>query len=149
MKAIIENKKARLEYEFLETYEAGIELLGYEVKALRAGMASLIGSRVVVRAGEAYLAGASVRPYQEKNTPKSYDPERTRRLILHKKEIAELADSEGQKGLTIIPIMVYNKNNRLKVQIAVARHKKKHDKRETLRKRDTERDIRRTLKNEY
>jgi SsrA-binding protein len=148
MNALTENKKARLEYEVLEEFEAGLELFGYEVKALRAGMASLLGSRVMVRGGEAYLVGATVRPYQEKNTPGSYDPERSRRLILHKKEIAEIASAEGQKGLTILPLMVYNKNRRLKLKVAIARHKKKQDKREALKERDTKRSIRRTLKNE-
>jgi len=138
-----------MELDVLERFEAGMELRGYEVKALRAGRASLVGSRVVIRGGEAYLIGATISAYQEKNTPDGYDPERTRRLILHKKEIAELASFEGQRGLTTVPIMVYNKNRRLKVEVAVARHKKKHDKRETLKKRDTERTIRRTLKGEY
>jgi SsrA-binding protein len=146
--ALVENKKAKLEYEILESFEAGIELLGSEVKALRAGKASLLGARVLARAGEAYLAGATIQPYQEKNTPKSYDPERTRRLLLSKREIADIADAEGKKGLTIIPIMVYNKKNRLKVQVAIVRHKKKHDKRETLKDRDTNRELDRTLKNQ-
>ncbi len=149
MKSVIENKKARLEYETIESFEAGMALQGHEVKSLRKGMASIVGARIVVRAGEAFLVGASIQPYQEKNTAPSYDPERTRRLILHKKEIAELASYEGQKGLTIIPIMVYNKNRRLKVQVAVARHRKKHDKREKLKERDTKRSIDRTLKGEY
>ena len=148
MKALIENKKARLEYEILESYEAGMQLLGTEVKSLRAGKASLVGSRVVARAGEAYLVGATISPYQENNTPKTYDPERTRKLLLSKKKITDLAEKEGQKGLTIIPIMVYNKGPRLKLQVAVVRHKKKHDKRDTLRARDTKRTIERTLKNE-
>ncbi len=149
MQALVENKKVRIEYELLERFEAGLELSGQEVKSLRRGSASLVGARVVVRAGEAYLVGATVTPYQEKNVPKSYDPERSRRLLLNKKEIAELSSYEGQKGLTILPIMVYNKNRRLKLEVAVARHKKKHDKRETLKERDTKRDLRRTLKNEY
>ncbi|MBY0539439.1 SsrA-binding protein SmpB [Patescibacteria group bacterium] len=149
MGALVENKKARLEYEILESFEAGMQLFGYEVKALRMGRASLVGSRVVVRAGEAFLVGATISPYQEKNTPKTYDAERTRRLLLSKKEIADLGDTEGKKGLTIIPIMVYNKRNRLKLQVAIVRHKKKHDKRETLKDRDTKRIIDRTLKNQY
>jgi len=147
MKPIVENKKARLEYEFIETYSAGLSLFGFEVKALRAGKASLVGSRIVVRGGEAYLIGATVSPYQEKNTPQSYDPERSRTLLLNKKEIAEIASYEGQKGLTVIPIMVYN-GRRLKLRIAVARKKKKHDKRATLKERDAKRSIRRSLKNE-
>ncbi len=148
MKAIIENKKARLEYEVLESFEAGMELFGFEVKALRSGKASLVGARVVVRGGEAYLVGATVSTYQEKNTPTSYDPERTRRLLMNKKEIAELAVKESQKGLTIIPLMVYNSSRRLKLQVAVVRHKNKHDKRETLKGREAKREIQRSLKNQ-
>lgn len=149
MKPLIENKKARLEYEFLETFDAGMELRGFEVKALRAGQGSLLGARAVVRGGEAYLVGSTIPPYQEKNTPTSYEPDRTRRLLMTKKEIATVASYEGQKGLTIIPVMVYNANRRLKLLLAVARHKKKHDKRATLKERDTRREIDRTLKNEY
>ena len=148
MKAVLENKKARLEYEILESFEAGMELFGFEVKSLRGGNASLVGARVVVRAGEAYLVGASISAYQEKNMPKSYDRERSRRLLLKKKEIEELSIQEDKKGLTIIPIMVYSKNNVLKLQVSVVRHKNKHDKRDTLKKRDAKKLIERTLKNE-
>lgn len=148
MKPIVENKKARMEYEFVDTYEAGIELLGFEVKALRAGKASLVGSHVVVRGGEAFLVGATVSPYQESNTPKNYDPERTRRLLLSKKELATLEGSSSQKGLTIVPIMVYNKNRRLKLSVALARKKKSHDKRATLKEKDDKRAMDRTLKNQ-
>ena len=146
-KIAIENKKARLEYEFIEEYDAGLELHGFEVKTIRSGNGSLVGARVVVRGGEAYLVGAHIPPYQEKNTPASYDPDRARRLLLNKKEIVEIATYEGQKGLTIIPVVVYN-DKRLKLHIAVARKKKKHDKRATLKARDAERSMRRTLKNE-
>lgn len=148
MKPIVENKKARMEYEFIDTYETGIELLGFEVKALRAGKASLVGSHVVVRGGEAFLVGATISPYQEGNTPKSYDPERTRRLLLSKKELATLEGSGSQRGLTIVPIMVYNKNRRLKLSIALARKKKSHDKRATLKEKDDRRAMDRTLKNQ-
>jgi SsrA-binding protein len=148
MATLVENKKARLEYEIVENYEAGMALLGYEVKSLRAGKASLVGARVVVRGNEAYLVGATISPYQEKNTPKEYDPERTRRLLLSLKEINELSGSENQRGLTIIPIMVYSKGRNLKLQIAIVRHRKKHDKRAILKDRDAKRSINRTLKNE-
>ena len=148
MKPLIENKKVRMEYEILETFEAGVSLFGHEVKALRSGKGSLVGARVLVRGGEAFVVGASIPAYQEKNTPESYDPERSRRLLLNKKEIAEIVSYEGQKGLTIIPIMVYNSSRKLKLQVAVVRHKKKHDKREALKERDAKRSIRRTLKNE-
>jgi len=145
---LVEHKKARFDYEVLEEYEAGIELLGHEVKSLRAHHGKLEGSHVIVRGGEAYIIGMSVPPYQPKNTPKEYDPARTRKLLLTKKEIAALAVFEGQKGLTIIPLSVYNKKSKLKVRIAVARGRKKYDKRAVLKQRDTEREIRRTLKNE-
>lgn len=148
MKALIENKKARLEYEFVETYEAGMELKGHEAKALRAGMASLVGSRVMVRGGEAYLVGATVSPYQPGNTPKGYDPERSRRLLLSRKELKELEGAETQRGLTLIPIMVYNQKRFVKLSFALARKKKKHDKRATLKDRDSKRDIDRSLKSQ-
>src|SRR3989344_8430494 len=141
---LVEHKKVRLDYEILEEYEAGIELLGIEVKSLRAGQAKLEGSHVIVRGGEAYIVGMVISPYQPLNTPKEYDSGRTRRLLLTKKEIATLATEESQKGLTVVPISVYNKGSKLKMRIAVARGKKKYDKRAVLKKRETERDIRRT-----
>lgn len=144
---MVQHKKARLDYEIIEEYEAGIELLGLEVKSLRAGQAKLEGSHVVVRGGEAYVVGMVISPYQPANTPTEYDPNRTRKLLLTKKEIADIASQEGQKGLTVVPLSVYNKNGKLKMRIAVARGRKKYDKRAVLKKRDTERDIRRTLKN--
>ena len=146
--SLIENKKARFNYEILETYEAGLELLGFEVKALRKSLGSLEGAHVIVRGGEAYLVGVTIPPYQPHNTPKEYDPVRTRRLLLTKKELGELSGYENKKGLTIVPLSVYNKNGRLKLSMGVARGKKKHDKREVLKKRDTDREIRRTLKTE-
>ncbi len=146
--SLIDHKKARLDYEILEEYEAGIELLGGEVKSVRAKHGKLEGSHVIVRGGEAYIVGMSIPPYQPSNTPKEYDPARTRRLLLTKKEIGTLGEFESQKGLTIVPLSVYNKGRKLKVKIAVARGRKKYDKRAVLKKRDTERDIRRTLKNQ-
>ena len=146
--AFIETKKVRLEYELLETFESGAELFGYEVKAIKNGMGSLEGARVMVRGGEAFLVGATISPYQEKNTPDSYDTERSRRLLLNKKEIEQIAGAESKKGLTIVPIKWYNTNRRVKIEIAIARHKKKHDKRQTLKERDTKRQIERTLKNQ-
>ena len=141
-----ENRKSRRNYEILEKYEAGIELLGVEVKSVRGGQMSLEGAFVIVRGGEVYLINANIPPYQVKNTPKDYDPLRNRKLLLTKKEIAELAGSEKNKSLTIVPISVYNKGRKNKVGIAIVKGKKKFDKRETLRKRDTDRKIRRTLK---
>jgi len=145
---LIEHKKARFDYETLEEFEAGIELLGHEVKSLRGKHGKLEGSHVIVRGGEAYIVGMSIPPYQPANVDKEYDPERSRRLLLTKKELATISAAEGQKGLTIVPISVYNKGQKLKVRIAVARGRKKYDKRDVLKKRDTKRDIERTLKNQ-
>ncbi len=144
---LISNKKARRDYTLLKEFEAGLELYGHEVKALRSGMANLAGAHVVVRGGEAFLVGATISPYQPKNTPESYDTERPRKLLLTKKEIEEIAQAEEQKGLTIVPISLYNKGRFLKLSLAIARGRKKHDKREQIKKRDIERDLKRSLKN--
>jgi SsrA-binding protein len=146
MATLVEYKKAGLKFERLEEFEAGIELFGYEVKALKAKQGQLDGSRVVVRAGEAYLVGVTIPPYQAGNTPKEYDPTRTRRLLFKKSEIAQLADSESKKGLTIVPIEVYNKGNLVKVRVAIVRGKGKADRREDLKKRDSKREAERILK---
>jgi len=143
---LVANKKAYFNYEILEKLEAGIELLGFEVKSLKKGQGSLEGSHVTVRGSEAFVTGMQIPPYQPANTPKDYDLIRNRKLLLTKKEIAKLSGEENQKGLTIIPLSVYNKGRKLKIEIAVVRGKKKYDKRETIKKRDTERDIRRELK---
>ncbi|MHB1118289.1 MAG: SsrA-binding protein SmpB [Minisyncoccota bacterium] len=144
--SLIDNKKVFFNYEILERYEAGIELLGAEVKALRAKRGSLEGAHVTVRGGEAFLVGATIQPYQAANMPKDYGATRNRRLLLTKEELAELAAKESQKGLTIVPISVYNKNRKLKIEVAVVRGKKAHDKRETLKKREAERDVMRDIK---
>jgi len=141
-----ENRKARFNYEILEKYEAGIELLGTEVKSVRGGQMSLEGAFVIVRGGEVYLINTNIPPYQIKNAPKDYDPLRNRRLLLTKKEIAELAGSEKNKSLTIVPISVYNKNRKIKVEIALVKGKKKFDKRDVIKKRDTDRELRREYK---
>lgn len=140
-----ENRKVRFNYEILEKYEAGIELLGTEVKSVRGGQMSLEGSFVIVRGGETFLINANIPPYQVKNAPKDYDPLRNRKLLLTKKEIKELSGSE-KTNLTIVPISVYNKNRKIKLEIAQVKGKKKFDKRETLKKRDTDREIRREYK---
>jgi SsrA-binding protein len=147
--ALIENPRVRFDYHILEEMEAGLELLGSEVKSLRGKQGSLKGARVVARGNEAYLVGASIPPWQMANAPKTYDAERTRRLLLSQKEIAHISSAEGQKGLTIVPISVYNKGRNLKLLIAIVRGKKKEDKRHTIKARDEKRNIERTLKNEY
>lgn len=146
--SLIENRKVRHDYEILERLEAGIELFGYEVKALRKGQGSLDGAYAVVRGNEGYLVGMHIAPYQPKNTPREYEADRTRRLLLSKKELLQLGESESQKGLTIVPESVYNKGRYIKVSLALVRGKKKHDKRESLKRREADRDIQRTLKGE-
>jgi len=141
-----ENRKAKFDYEILEKYEAGIELLGVEVKSVRNGQMSLEGAFVIVRGGEAFLINSNIPPYQVNNSPKDYDPLRNKKLLLTKKEIDILSGSEKNKSLTIVPISVYNKGRKIKVEIALVKGKKKHDKRETIKKRDTDREIRREYK---
>jgi SsrA-binding protein len=144
--ALIQNKKVRLNYEITETFEAGMELFGFEVKSLRGKLGSLEGSHIIIRGNEAFLVGATIPPYQPANTPESYEPDRNRKLLLSKKEIAQLAGLEKQRGLTIVPISVYNKGSKIKIEIGVGKGKKKYDKREDIKKRDTERDLKRSLK---
>ena len=146
MAKLIENKKAKFDYEFLKEYEAGIELFGFEVKSLMKKQGALNGAYIIIRGDEAFIVNMGIPPYQTENTPKNYNPERNRKLLLHKKEITELIGKEKEKGLTIIPVSLYNKNRKIKIKIAVVRSKKKHDKREVIKKRDIERDIGRTLK---
>jgi SsrA-binding protein len=147
MASYAENRKAHFNYEFLEKYETGIELLGTEVKSVRAGQMSLEGAFVIIRGGEAFIINANIPPYQPKNAPKDYDPLRNRKLLLTKKEIAELGSNEKNKSLTIVPLSVYNKNRKIKVSIALSKGKRKTDKRQTIQKRETDREIRREYKN--
>ena len=146
--ALIENRKVRFDFEVLEQFEAGLELSGSEVKSVRNGQGSLEGAYVIVRGNEAYLVGMHIPPYQAKNTPEDYDPLRARRLLLSRKEIETLAQNEKEKGLTIVPQSVYNERRYLKVSLAIVRGKKKKDKRETLKRREADRDIQRTLRRE-
>jgi SsrA-binding protein len=143
---LLENKKARLRFTVLETFSAGLELSGTEVKALRSKLGSLEGSRVVVRGGEAYLIGATIPPFQMVNAKEGYDPEKTRRLLLQKKEIAELADAESKKGLTVVPLEVYNAGRYIKLRIAIVKGKGKEDRREDLKKADAMREADRALR---
>ena len=136
-----------MKYATQETFAAGIELSGQEVKSLRAKQGSLLGSRVVVRGGEAFILGMTIPAYQPANAPKSYDAEAARRLLLNKKEIAVLADAEGKKGLTIVPLEVYTSGRNVKVRIAIVRGKGQADKREDLKRADATREAARILKN--
>jgi SsrA-binding protein len=146
MVALAENRKARFDFEVLEDFEAGIELLGLEVKSVKSNRMSLEGSYVFPRGGELWLVGASISPYQPNNTPKEYNSTRERKLLLHKKELDYLIGKWSTKGLTILPIRVYTKGSRIKIEIAVARKRKLHDKRERIKERETKKKIERTMK---
>ena len=146
MAHLISNKRVTFDFELLETYEAGVSLLGTEVKSLRSGQGKLDGAHVIIRGGEAFLVGASIPAFQQINAKKGYDPERPRKLLLTKKEIRILDQGGERQGLTIVPVKWYNAGSKLKLQIALARGKKKQDKRESLKKRDVSRDIAREVK---
>ena len=146
MGVLIDNRKAHFNYQVLETYEAGIELFGYEVKSIHTGRAILAGAFAIIRGGEVYLTGMQIPPYQMGNTPSGYDPLRIRRLLLNAKEIRILTELLSKKGLTLVPLSLYSKGRRIKVELAVVKGKKEYDKRETIKKRDTDREIRREYK---
>lgn len=143
MPELAENKRARFDYEILETFEAGIELFGHEVKSIRAGRLNLSGSYVIVRGEEAYLINADLPPYQPLNTPSDYDPKRARRLLLRREEIKELIGRVKESGLTILPLNVYTKGSLIKLKIGLGKPKKKSDKREAIKRRETDREMRR------
>jgi len=144
--SIIENKKARFDYHIEDTLEAGIVLHGHEVKSVREGKASIVGAYIKVYGGEAWLVGATIQPYQEKNTPLEYDAERSRKLLLTKDEIARLLGVSKEKGLTLVPLKLYNNRGKIKLSVGIAKSKKTHDKRETIKRRDIERETGRRLK---
>ena len=146
MKEITKNKKAYFNYEILEKLIAGISLIGQEVKSIKSGRISLKATYVVLRNEEAFLIGANIPPYQPKNAPKDYNPERSRKLLLKKSEIKYLIGKTKQKGLTIVPLRVYNIRGKIKIEIGLVKGKKKFDKREIIKKREGEREIRRILK---
>ncbi len=139
------NRKAGFDYEILETYEAGIQLSGHEVKSIRAHHATIAGAFVIIRGGEAFLVGSTIPPYQTANTPDGYDPGRTRKLLLKRSELRELVGRSAPKGLTLVPLSLYTNNSRIKLSFGLARKKKKYDKREVIKRRDVEREIRRSV----
>ena len=140
IKVVATNRKARFEYFLLETYEAGIQLKGSEIKSIRAGQVSLAESYVNIDGEEAWLINAHIAPYEEANRF-NHDPRRERKLLLHKKEIYKLWDQVRQKGVTIVPTKLYLKDGRAKLEIATAKGKKQHDKRQEIQKRDMEREM--------
>jgi SsrA-binding protein len=147
MPTFADNKKALFDYEILEKLEAGLELTGAETKAIKDGHMSLKGSYVTFHGKDAHLLNAHVSAYKPAGPQPDYEPTRSRRLLLHKREIAYLREKSQEKGLTIVPISVYNRGRFVKVEIAVARGKHTYDKRNTIKERDAAREIKRTLKN--
>jgi len=148
-KILAKNRRATFDYELLKKYEAGLVLKGMEVKSIKSGQASLKGAFVTVHNGEIYLTNANIPPYKFAGNPKDYDPTRSRKLLLHKKEIDYLLGKSKTEGLTMIPLSLYNSGNRIKLEFALARGKKKYDKRETLKKRTAQREIDRKLKSRF
>ncbi len=144
-KTIIENRKARHEYMFLEKYEAGIELFGTEVKSLRAGKASLVDAFARVENGQVWLYNLHISPYDFGNI-NNHEEKRPRRLLLHKSEIAKLHAAVREKGLTLVPVRLYFSGALVKVELALARGKKLYDKRDSMAERDSKRQIERTIK---
>jgi len=143
VKVVATNRKAGFEYFLLERFEAGLSLQGSEIKSIRAGQMSIVESYVDIENGRnAFLVEAHIAPYEQANRF-NHDPKRKRRLLLHRKQIRELWDAVRLKGMTIVPTRVYLKDGRAKIEIALARGKKLYDKRETIAKRDAEREAKR------
>lgn len=145
IKVVSTNRKAKFEYHLLEEFEAGISLKGSEIKSVRAGQMSIKEAYIRVTDNEAWLMDAYIAPYTEANRF-NHEPRRSRQLLLHKREISNLRKNIQQKGLTVIPIKVYLKGGRAKVEIALARGKKLHDKRQSIKERDTERELKRQIR---
>ncbi|HLP86830.1 MAG TPA: SsrA-binding protein SmpB [Candidatus Paceibacterota bacterium] len=146
MTTYIDNRKAHFNYTIEETFEAGIELYGFEVKSIKKGSGNINSAFCIVRGGEAYIIGMNIPPYQPHNVDPAYNPERNRRLLLSKKEIKKLGEKDDTKGLTLVPVSLYSKGRYIKVSVAVARGKKTFDKRETIKKRDLDREMEREYK---
>ncbi len=145
MPALTLNKHASFDYEILKTFEAGLVLSGSEVKAIRDHQISLKGAYVTLSQGEAWLINAHISPYQKAGLIKNYEPTRSRKLLLKKNELRQLAELKSQQGLTIVPLKVYTKHHRIKLEIGAGKGRKKVDKREVLKKRDLEKEIRREI----
>jgi len=141
IKVVATNRKAGFEYFLLEKFEAGLSLRGSEIKSIRPGQMSLVEAYVEIEAGQAWLKGAHVAPYEQASR-NNHDPLRPRRLLLNKREIRQMFNAVRQKGMTIVPTRVYIKEGRAKIEIALARGKKMRDKREVIAKRDAEREAR-------
>lgn len=143
---VAQNKRARFDYEILETLQGGLVLSGQEVKSIRAGRASLAGSFVTMRGGEAFLTNTDVPPWQPKNAPENYNETRPRKVLLRKKELFWLFGKLSERGLTALPLKLYSVRGKIKVEIGIVKYRKKADKREVIKKREVEREIRRMIK---
>lgn len=148
MKVLSTNKKAFFDYEIIDSLEVGIVLLGTEVKSAKEGKINLKDAFVKIMNGEAYLLNCHISPYSHGNIT-NHDPTRTRKLLLHKKELNKLIGKSKEKGLTLVPLKMYLKGNKIKVEIALAKGKKIYDKRESIKKKDLSREIKRELKNRF
>ena len=146
MPTLTKNKKAYHDYRILEEFEAGLVLNGQEVKSIREGRISLKGSYIVIREEEAFLIGVNIPPYQPKNAPEDYNPKRSRKLLLTKKQIKYLMGKSNERGLTLVPLKVYTKKGLIKLKFGVCRGKKKWDKRKKIKDREIDRNLRRRLK---
>jgi len=135
-KILADNRRAKFDYEILDTLDAGVELLGFEVKSVKASRMSLVGSYAVIRGGEAWLLNAQIPAYQPNNASQDYDPVRTRRLLLRHEEIVELAGKTKNKGIVLVPLSAFLHKNFIKIKLGICRSKKSHDKREALKKKD-------------
>jgi SsrA-binding protein len=140
------NKKARFDYEILEKFEAGIILAGNEVKSVRTGLARLNGTFVTFHGNEAFLTNSHIPQFAKAMPDPGYNPEKSRKLLLKSKEINYLRGKTQERGLTVVPLSLYTKGRRIKLEIALVRGKKEFDKRETIKKRDSEREMRRMIK---
>ncbi len=145
---IAENRKAHHDYHLLETFEAGLVLLGTEVKAIREGRVNLRDSFARIDDGEPYLYNVNISPYSHRGYA-DHEPLRRRKLLLHRQEIRKLVGKTVEKGLTLVPVRMYFKNGRVKVAISLAKGKKEYDKRETIKRRETERETRAAVKSSY
>ncbi|SDM24708.1 SsrA-binding protein SmpB [Halarsenatibacter silvermanii] len=145
VKVVARNRKARHNYFIEETYEAGIKLKGTEIKSIREGRVNLKDSFALVEEGEVYLHNMHISPYKQGNRA-NHEPERKRKLLLHKKQIRSLLGATHQKGFTLIPLKLYLKGNLAKIELALAKGKEKHDKREEIKKREHQREMERALK---
>ncbi|MBE9077960.1 SsrA-binding protein SmpB [Romeria aff. gracilis LEGE 07310] len=145
-KIVSDNRQARFTYEILETYEAGVVLLGTEVKSIRAGKVNLRDGYALVRDGEVWLLNVHISPHNMTNQVYNHDPRRTRKLLLHKQEIRKLIGQVEQKGLTLVPLKMYLKGGKVKVSLALGRGKKLYDKREDLKRKQEKRETARLLK---